>query len=130
MKFLKNIGIAFFLLAVLLLIINAATRGERKQEHQVNVPQKNSPIMTQAVEAAAPAVESFSNFTEEKFLEGMAGGKGPMADGARAVLAQKDRRELEANRGPRQTMKECIKPNGLIDQDVKMCMDGLIKKSW
>ena len=130
MKFLKNIGIAFFLLAVLLLIINAATRDEQKQTNQVDVREPSKPVMTKAVEATLPAVETFSKFTEEKFLEGMAGGKGPMADGARAVLAQKDMRELEANRGPRQSMKDCIKPNGLIDQDVKMCMDGLMPKRW
>lgn len=27
-------------------------------------------------------------------------------------------------------LKECIKPNGLIDDDVKMCVNGTLQKKW
>ncbi len=41
-----------------------------------------------------------------------------------------DQREREANRGVRRTMKECIKPGNVIDDDVKECMEGLRIKEW
>ncbi|MCO2104794.1 hypothetical protein FA403_30945, partial [Pseudomonas aeruginosa] len=41
-----------------------------------------------------------------------------------------DKREREANRGVRKTMKECIKPENVIDDDVKECMEGLRVKEW
>ena len=50
-----------------------------------------------------------------------AGSKGPMGEAAR---------EREANRGVRHTMKECIKPGNVIDDDVKECTEGLRDKNW
>lgn len=36
------------------------------------------------------------------------------------------------DKNPRQTipLKECIKPNGVIDNDVNECMNGRTKKTW
>lgn len=36
------------------------------------------------------------------------------------------------DKNPRQTipLKDCIKPNGVIDNEVNECMNGRIKKSW
>lgn len=36
------------------------------------------------------------------------------------------------DKNPRQTipLKECIKPNGVIDNEVNECMNGRIKKTW
>ncbi len=130
MKFLKRIGLAFFLLGVLLIVINGIVKDAIKEEAQARAIETSKPVMTRAAEAVRPAAEAYSKFTQEKFLETMAGGEGPMADGAKGALAQLNQREREANRGPRQSMKDCIKPNGLIDQDVKDCMDGLMPKRW
>ncbi|MCQ4251562.1 hypothetical protein NA644_19820 [Pseudomonas stutzeri] len=43
---------------------------------------------------------------------------------ARANLKSQAQREREANREVRRTMKECIKPENVIDDDVKECIDG------
>lgn len=51
-------------------------------------------------------------------------------DAARKNLKMLDKREREANRGVRKSMKECIKPSNLIDNDVKECTEGLREKSW
>ncbi|SDI00113.1 hypothetical protein SAMN05216603_11897 [Pseudomonas benzenivorans] len=53
-----------------------------------------------------------------------------MAEGARANLKMQDQREREANRGTRKSMKECIKPGNVIDDDVKECTEGLREKTW
>lgn len=36
------------------------------------------------------------------------------------------------DKNPRQTipLKECIKPDGVIDNEVNECMNGRIKKTW
>ncbi len=36
-----------------------------------------------------------------------------------------DKRDREANRGVRKSMKECIKLGNVIDDDVKECTEGL-----
>lgn len=56
--------------------------------------------------------------------------KGPMGEAARSNLEKQDRREREANRGVRRTMKECIKPENVIDDDVKECIEGVRSKEW
>lgn len=45
-------------------------------------------------------------------------------------LEQIQKAKFDAN--PRQTipLKECIKPNGVIDNDVNDCMNGHKKKNW
>ncbi|RRW12661.1 hypothetical protein EGJ43_17765, partial [Stutzerimonas stutzeri] len=53
-----------------------------------------------------------------------------LGEAARANLKAQDNREREANRGVRRTMKECIKPGNVIDDDVKECKDGLRIKTW
>lgn len=88
------------------------------------------PLATQAGKAITPFAEAFSGSVSRTVTEFMAGGKGPMAEGARANLKMQDQREREANRGTRKSMKECIKPGNVIDDDVKECTEGLREKSW
>lgn len=131
MKFLKSIGIGIFFCAVLLVIINSVVRDGAKKETQARALEVESkPILTQATEAAMPVAEAYMEFGQKKIFEAMAGGKGPLAEAAKQNLANLEQKERIQNRGPRQSMKDCIKPNGLIDQEVKDCMDGLIKKAW
>ncbi|CAI9905525.1 hypothetical protein L346_05471 [Pseudomonas aeruginosa MSH-10] len=53
-----------------------------------------------------------------------------VGDAARKSLKMQDKREKEANRGVRKSMKECIKPGNVIDDGVKECMEGLRVKEW
>ncbi|MDR6356874.1 hypothetical protein Q3H58_003545 [Pseudomonas psychrotolerans] len=86
--------------------------------------------LAQATNAVRPAVEAATNHTQKSILQTWAGGKGPLADGAKRVLASIEHQERIDNRGPRRSMRECIKPNSVIDDDVKECMDGLREKGW
>ena len=91
---------------------------------------ESKPIATQVGDAMRPAAEASGKGIQELVNEFFAGAKGPMGEAARANLRSQDRREREANRGVRRTMKDCIKPGNVIDDDVKECIDGLRVKEW
>ena len=82
---------------------------------------ESKPIATQGGDAMRPAAEAYGRGAQELVNKFFAGSKGPMGEAAR---------EREANRGVRHTMKECIKPGNVIDDDVKECTEGLRDKNW
>lgn len=93
--------------------------------------EESKPVATQIGEAVRPAAEAYGKAMNRLVNEYMAGAsKGPLGDAARANLKAQDQREREANRGVRRTMKECIKPGNVIDDDVKECIEGLRVKEW
>jgi hypothetical protein len=92
--------------------------------------EESKPIATQVGDALRPAAEAYGKGMQQLVNELFAGSKGPMGEAARANLKAQDKREREANRGVRRTMKECIKPGNVIDDDVKECMEGLRVKEW
>jgi len=92
--------------------------------------EESKPIATQVGDAMRPAAEAYGRGVQQLMNEFFAGSKGPMGEAARANLKVQDQREREANRGVRRTMKECIKPGNVIDDDVKECLEGLRKKEW
>lgn len=93
--------------------------------------EESKPVATKVGEAMRPAAEAYGKTMNRLVNEYMAGAsKGPLGDAARANLKAQDQREREANRGVRRTMKECIKPGNVIDDDVKECMEGLRQKEW
>jgi len=92
--------------------------------------EESKPIATQVGDAMRPAAEAYGKGMQKLVNEFFAGSEGPMGEAARASLKAQDKREREDNRGLRRTVKECIKPGNVIDDDVKDCIDGLRKKSW
>ncbi|MDN5505172.1 MAG: hypothetical protein L0H10_15355 [Comamonas sp.] len=93
--------------------------------------EESKPVATQIGEAMRPAAEAYGKTMNRLVNEYMAGAsKGPLGDAARANLKAQDQREREANRGVRRTMKECIKPGNVIDDDVKECTEGMRIKTW
>ena len=92
--------------------------------------EESKPIATQVGDAIRPAAEAYGKGMQQLVNELFAGSKGPMGEAARANLKAQDKREREANRGVRRTMKECIKPGNVIDDDVKECMEGLRTRNW
>ena len=71
--------------------------------------EEQKPLATQAGESIAPYAKAVGDTVSRTMAEFMAGGNGPLAEGARANLKMQDQRERAANRGTRKTMKECIK---------------------
>ncbi|EMO5087395.1 TPA: hypothetical protein SMS45_003408 [Pseudomonas aeruginosa] len=91
---------------------------------------ESKPLATQAAEATAPAARAIGSGISRIATEFMAGTDGMLGEGARANLKMQDKRDREANRGVRKSMKECIKPGNVIDDDVKECTEGLRLKTW
>lgn len=90
----------------------------------------SKPIATHVGDAMRPAAEAYGITMTRLVHEFFAGSTGVMGDAARANLKAQDQREREANRGVRRTMKECIKPGNVIDDDVKECIEGMRIRSW
>lgn len=88
------------------------------------------PVATQVGDALRPAAEAYGKAVDTLVNEFFAGSKGPMGEAARANLKTQHLRESEGNRGVRRTMKECIKPGNVIDDDVKECIEGSRIKEW
>lgn len=86
--------------------------------------------LAQAANAARPAIEAATNYTQKSILQAWAGGKRPLADGAKQALVSIEHQERIDNRVPRRSMRECIKLNSVIDDDVMECMHGLREKGW
>lgn len=92
--------------------------------------EESKPAATQVGDAIRPAAEAYGKGMQKLVNELFAGSKGPMGEAARANLKAQEKREREANRGVRRSMKECIKPGNVIDDDVKECIEGLRSKEW
>lgn len=86
--------------------------------------------LAEAAEAMKPIIEIPADYLQKSIMQSLAGGKGPMAEGARHNLKMQTLREKEANRGVRKSMKECIKPGNVIDEDVNECIQGARTKTW
>ena len=92
--------------------------------------EESKPIATQVGDALRPAAEASGKGMQKLVNALFAGSKGPMGEAARANLKAQDQREREANRGVRRTMKECIQPGNVIDDDVKECIEGARIRQW
>jgi len=92
--------------------------------------EESKPIATQVGDAMRPAAEAYGNTMTRLVHEFFAGSEGVLGEAARANLKAQDQREREANRGVRRTIRECIKSENVIDDDVKECIDGLRRRTW
>lgn len=91
---------------------------------------ESKPIATQVGDAMRPAAEAYGSTMTRLVHEFFAGSEGVMGEAARANLKAQEQRERVANRGVRRTMKDCIKPGNVIDDDVKECVEGLRIREW
>ncbi len=91
---------------------------------------ESKPIATQAAEAIQPYAKKIGEAVDQTVNEFLAGTDGPLGDAARSNLQSREQAERETNRGTRKSMKECIKPGNVIDDDVKECMEGVREKNW
>ncbi|WP_044873495.1 hypothetical protein [Pseudomonas sp. LFM046] len=97
---------------------------------QQSIAAEPKPLATQAAEAIQPYAKKIGEAVDQTVNEFLAGTDGPLGDAARSNLQSREQAEREANRGTRKSMKECIKPGNVIDDDVKECIEGLREKTW
>lgn len=86
--------------------------------------------LAQAAEAMEPAVKAYTDYIEKSMLQAFADNDSPMGEAARNQLRARERAEIEANRGPMRSIRECMKPGNVIDHDVQECSRGLRQKKW
>ena len=86
--------------------------------------------LAQAAEAMEPAVKTYTDYIEKSFLQRFADNDSSLGEAARNQLRARERAEMEANGGPMRSVRECMKPNNVIDQDVQECAQGLRQKTW
>lgn len=86
--------------------------------------------LAQAAEAIQPAISATTEYLQTSVMQGLAESDSPMGQAARNHLRAQERAEMEANRGPTRSVRECMKPGNVIDQDVQECAQGLREKTW
>jgi hypothetical protein len=82
--------------------------------------EESKPVATQVGDEMRPAVEAYGNKITRLINQFFASSKGVMGDAARVNLNAQDQRERIANREVRRTIKECIKPESVGDDDVRV----------
>lgn len=75
-------------------------------------------------------VTPMANELSKRVMRSLAEGQGPMAEAAKRNLKQQEVASKERNRGVRRSVKECIKPGNVIDDDVQECVRGYREKTW
>lgn len=99
--------------------------------HVYQLNTANADVVDDAIKGAADhVVAPVANEISKRTMRALAQGKGPMAEAARANLKQQELAEKEANRGVRRSVKECMKPGNVIDDDVQECVRGYREKTW
>lgn len=88
-----------------------------------------------AIDSAAKGITDniimpMANELHKRTMKSMAQGEGAVAEGARRNLKAQELAKKEENRGVRRTVKECIKPGNVIDDDVQECVRGYREKNW
>ena len=86
--------------------------------------------LAQAAEAMEPAVKAYTDYVEKSFLQTFADNDSSLGQAARNQLRARERAEMEANRGPMRSVRDCMKAGNVIDQDVQECAQGLRQKTW
>ncbi len=86
--------------------------------------------LAEGVEAIQPVAKAYSDYVQKSVMQTFADNDTPMGEAARKHLRSKEKAELNANRGTVRSVKECIKPGNVIDQDVRECAEGSRPKNW
>ena len=86
--------------------------------------------LSKAIDTIRPATDAAADYVSKSIMQSLSGTDTPMGRAARSNLERQAKAEREANRGTRKTMKECIKPGNVIDEDVQECIMGMRERDW
>ena len=96
----------------------------------ITVSAEDKTALAQAAEAIQPAIRATTEYLQTSVMQGLAESDSPMGQAARNHLKAQQRTEMVANRGTGRSVRECMKPGNVIDQDVQECAQGLRDKTW
>ncbi|UJJ31088.1 hypothetical protein [Halopseudomonas maritima] len=86
--------------------------------------------LAQAAEAMEPTLKAYTDYIQKSVMQTFADNDSALGQAARNQLRAQERAEMEANRGPMRSVRECMKPGNVIDQDVQECAQGRREKTW
>jgi hypothetical protein len=86
--------------------------------------------LSKAIDSIRPATDAAGEYVSKSIMQSLSGNDTPLGRAARDNLERQAKAEREANRGTRKTMKECIKPGNVIDEDVQECIMGMRERNW
>lgn len=93
---------------------------------QANADAIDSAIQGIADNVTKPMADELTN----RMLRGMAQSNTPLGKATRENLRNEELAKKEENRSELRTVKECIKPGNVIDDDVQECVRGYREKTW
>ena len=123
-----------FALVIAAVLASTCIAEEETEKPKVNhdaIPPVISPDNPDMSLSAKEHIRILNAKKADHVTRGMLIGGKPMANNSEQRTRERIHREkIDAN--PRQTipLKDCIKPNGVIDNDVNECMNGRMKKTW
>ncbi|KKN00155.1 hypothetical protein LCGC14_1140720 [marine sediment metagenome] len=86
--------------------------------------------LAQAADAMEPAIKAYTGYIEKSVLQTFADKDTLTGQAARNQLRAREQAVMEANRGTMHSVRDCMKPGNVIDQDVQECAQGLRNKTW
>lgn len=119
---------------IVIILLSACSFADEEQKPKTNpdaIPPVISPDDPDMKLSAGEHIKVLNAKKADHVTRGIRIGGKPMANNTEQRTRERiHRAKIDAN--PRQTipLKECIKPNGIIDNDVNECMNGRIKKTW
>ena len=109
---------------------NQAEESEKAKTNPNAIPPVITPEDTSLDLTAEQQIMLLNRKKTDWLLKDMKIGGKPMPSSYDKKIEQLQREKFDEN--PRQTipLKNCIKPNNVIDNDVQECMNGRSKKTW
>lgn len=87
-------------------------------------------VLSKAFDSAKPATSNAINYIHKSMMQSLSSGDGILGNAARADLANREQRKSQESRNTTRSVRECMKPGNVIDQDVKECANGLRERDW
>ena len=96
----------------------------------ITVSAEEKTALAQASKVIQPALKAYSDYVEKSVMQTLADNDTGLGQAARNRLKAQELAEMEENRGTMRSVRECMKPGNVIDEDVQECARGLRKKTW
>ena len=118
---------------VALSLITIQTLANEEKQQKVNhsaIPPVISPDDPDMQKTTQDHIRILNAKKSDHITQGMHANGQPLTKQEQKTRERIHREKIDKN--PRQTipLKQCIKPNGVIDNDVNECMNGRLKKTW
>lgn len=90
----------------------------------LNATAADKTALVEAASAMQPAQKAYTGYVQKSVMQTMAGNDTPMGEAARKHLRSQQKAEADINSVPMRSVRDCIKPGNVIDEDVNACVKG------